>query len=171
MHTIFCILQEPNKYEVLAFQKGGARPARRAMCVLQAPPRNSIIEAVVDLEGTRPIVISWKEVRRLGRLDRWDRARWARARVSGEGGDGVGSGVSRCCRAGSGRTDAAASLGSCPGQIRLRRAWTKMECYFVLFRCSDGVLCACVRAGMMVKGGAGLFVTPLEFFCPCLWQE
>lgn len=59
--------QEPHKYKVLAYLKGGAKPARQALCVVQAPPRNSVFEALVDLDGTRASILSWQEVR--GPLD------------------------------------------------------------------------------------------------------
>lgn len=55
--------QEPHKYKVLAYLKGGAKPARQAFCVVQAPPRNSVFEALVDLDGTRANIVSWEEVR------------------------------------------------------------------------------------------------------------
>ena len=59
-----CLLQEPLKYEVLAHLRGeGPRPARRALAVLQAPPLNCVIEAVVDLDARpTPRVLSWKRV-------------------------------------------------------------------------------------------------------------
>ncbi|KAL6769401.1 AMX1 [Auxenochlorella protothecoides x Auxenochlorella symbiontica] len=54
--------KEPHKYKVLAYLKGGAKPARQALCVVQAPPRNSVFEALVDLDGTRASILSWQEL-------------------------------------------------------------------------------------------------------------
>ena len=50
---------------MLAHLRGeGPRPARRALAVLQAPPLNCVIEAVVDLDAApAPRVLSWKQVR------------------------------------------------------------------------------------------------------------
>ena len=59
-------LQEPNKHAVLAHLADPATappPQRLALCILQAPPRNSVVEALLDLDAAQPSVLSWKEVR------------------------------------------------------------------------------------------------------------
>ena len=50
---------------MLCYLRGeGPRPKRLAMCILTAPPRNSVVEALVDLDAPVPKLLSWKEVRR-----------------------------------------------------------------------------------------------------------
>ena len=64
-HRRLLLPQEPVKYEVLAYLRGeGPRPARRALAILETPPHNCVIEAVLDLETEQPTVVSWKQVRR-----------------------------------------------------------------------------------------------------------
>ena len=61
-------MQEPNKHAVLAYLRGEAPPPpRRALCILQAPPKNMVIEALVCFEAPKPTVLSWKEVSAVGR--------------------------------------------------------------------------------------------------------
>ncbi|GAB4818794.1 hypothetical protein N2152v2_005840 [Parachlorella kessleri] len=55
--------KEPNKHEVLCYLRGeGPRPKRLAMCILTAPPKNAVIEALVDLDAPVPKLLSWKEM-------------------------------------------------------------------------------------------------------------
>lgn len=66
---------------MLAFLRGeGPPPARVALCVVLAPPRNCVIEALVDLGAAPPAVLGWKEV--------GGRAR--RAGLAGPAGPGLG---------------------------------------------------------------------------------
>lgn len=57
------VSQEPDKADQVAFNAGGHAPARLAFCVLQLPPLQGIIEALIDLSsGPKPSVLSWKTV-------------------------------------------------------------------------------------------------------------
>lgn len=55
--------QEPAKVELIAFRAGGEIPGRRAFCILQSPPLQTVIETVIDLSsGSKPSVAEWKTV-------------------------------------------------------------------------------------------------------------
>lgn len=54
-------LQEPTKAALVALEKGGDTPPRRAFCIVQDPPTASVYEAVVDL-GEQPSLLSWGQV-------------------------------------------------------------------------------------------------------------
>ena len=60
-------VQEPPKAAMLEYEasgREGPKPARQAACIVQLPaePGAAVAEALVDLSGPSPTIISWDRV-------------------------------------------------------------------------------------------------------------